>query len=142
MTITQLRPLPLTESEAAALTLDSYLVQVHNHLCANCGCGERFISLFEVWTHPTKTNESRYIVKKPTNKIVAGLEIAYMELRAIETPICSECVYNAKAGVKYNDSTTIFPALSEKSWAETLARKYAPEPKPASGRPEPTLDQL
>lgn len=138
--VTPIRPLPLiTESDAALLFHDSYVMHIKTHLCASCQCGERFSQMFEVWAHPTKTRANNlHVLRAVTGTQLKDLEIVYIELPATGIPLCSECV---STFVHPNRISTIGIA-SREAWAETLRRKYAPEPKPASGRPEPSLDSL
>lgn len=129
----------LSESQAAALVHDSYLVQIHQNLCTNCACGEQFISLFEVWVHPTLTGQTKYAVKRPTTTIKPGLEIVYLGMPEVQMPICSECVTTYTV-----DSAKAQPVATREAWAETLRRKYAaPEPeRKAPARHIPTLGEL
>lgn len=126
----------LSEGDAAQLIHDSYLAQIRNQGCLNCNCGEKWIELYEVWVHPTKTQHSALAVKRPTNRILEGFPLNYFEIPATTVPVCSECITTYKVG-----TGDPIPAASREEWARTLVRKYAPEPSKSS-RPEPTLDQL
>lgn len=131
----------LTESDANLLFHDSYVMHIKTNMCASCACGERHSELFEVWAHPTKTRTSNlHVLRKVTGHVVLkDLEIVYIELPATPIPLCSECV---NTFVHPNRSSTIGIA-SREAWAETLRRKYTPEPTPVkTGKIEPTLDQL
>lgn len=127
----------LSEAEAAALVHDSYLAQIRSNLCTHCGCGERWIELYEVWVHPTSTRHTKLAVKRPTTKLLQGFDLVYFEVGQTNVPVCSECIVNYKV-----DEKAAAPAASREAWALTLARKYAPEPKQSGGRPEPSLDSL
>lgn len=127
----------LTEGEAANLQLDSYLAQIRNNFCKNCGCGERYIELFEVWVDPIKTRTSKLAVKRPTTQIKPGFDLSYFEMSQTQVPVCSECIANFKPV-----ENKILPAANRDEWARTVQRKHQPEVKPASGRPEPSLESL
>lgn len=141
--VTPIKPHPqLTEGDASLLTLDSYVMHIRTHQCTSCQCGERFSSLFEVWTHPTKTRTSNlHVLRAVTQPALKDLAIVYIELPATSVPLCSECV---NTFVHPNRISTIGVA-SREAWAETLRRKYTPEPvadKTASTKPAPSLDML
>lgn len=139
--IAPIRP-QLTEGDAALLFHDSYVMHIKTALCASCSCGERHSEMFEVWAHPTKTRTSNlHVLRKVIGTHLKDLEIVYIELPPISIPLCSECV---NTFVHPNRSSTIGVATRE-AWADTLRRKYTPEPTPAAkstSRPAPTLDQL
>jgi hypothetical protein len=135
----------ITEAEAVELTLDSYLMQIHNTTCL-CGSGERYGLLYEVWTHPTKTRTSGFRELRPARGRLRDLPIAYVEMPEHGQPVCSDCVQNYKTPTNKES----IPAISAQAWAETLKRKYAPEVKQpkvarsagAAGIPAPTADEL
>ena len=134
----------LSESEAAELQLDSYVMHIHNHRCQRCDCVERFSYLFEVWVHPTKTRSSALNVLKPATTL-QRLAIAYIELPELPILICSDCI----EGFQHHELTdSVLPVANPAAWRETLQRKYTPQPaaKPAptatTEKKEPTLDQL
>lgn len=135
------RPVQITESDAALLIHDSYVMHIKTQHCTSCQCSERFSSLFECWTHPTKTKTSGLnVLKAAASGQLKDLEIAYIELPSISVHLCSECV---NTFVHPNRSSTIGLA-SREAWAETLRRKYTPEPSAqrASGKLAPDLDML
>jgi len=135
----------MSESESHELALDSYVMYIHNHDCAACGCTEQFSQLFEVWLHPTKTRLSNFRDLRPVVGLqLKPLALRYIEVAHIQIPLCSDCVehYRAPAGEKSEP-------ISSVAWSETLKRKYAPpsaEPKVAKqSTPQkavPTLDQI
>lgn len=138
------RPLSqVTESDAALLFHDSYVMHIKTHLCTSCQCGERFSQLFEVWAHPTKTRKTNlHVLRAVTSLQLKDLEIVYIELPQTTVPLCSECV---NTFVHPNRVSTIGVA-SRAAWAETLRRKYAPA-EPAEGpsnraKHTPTLEDL
>jgi hypothetical protein len=135
------RPAPmLTESDAALLIHDSYVMHRKTQLCESCGCGEQFSELFEVWIHPTKTRSTNlHVLRRAGAGALKDLEIAYISLPSISIPLCSECV---ETFVHPNRISTIGMA-SRAAWMDTLRRKYTPAEaaKPAA-KPEPSLDQL
>lgn len=108
----------VTEGQAAQLVHDSYLVQLHQHICTNCQCGESYIQLFEVWVHPTLTGQTKYAVKRPTTTIKPGLDVVYLGMPEQEMPVCSECVAHYKVA-----DANLAPVATREAWAETLARK-------------------
>lgn len=144
-TITEQPMLKLTESDASELTLDSYLMHIYQTNCLRCGSGERYGQLFEVWTHPTKTRLSGFRELRPARGALRDLPIAYVEMPERANPICSDCVHTYQSPT--NKPTR---PLSSQEWAETLKRKYTPEPKvvhiarKSEDRtiPAPTPDQL
>lgn len=142
MLTTPQRPLTpmVTESDAALLTHDSYVMHIRTQHCTSCSCGERFSTMFEVWTHPTKTRSTGLNVLRPVlGTILKDLTIAYIELPMIVIPLCSECV---DTFVHPNRTSTIGVA-SREAWADTLKRKYTPDPVASpKGKVEPTLDML
>ena len=135
----------ITEAEASELTLDSYLMQIHNTLCDRCGSGERYGQLFEVWVHPIKTRQSGYKELRPARGALKPLPIAYVDMAEHRNSICSDCVHTYET-----PTAKAIPAVSAQAWAETLKRKYTPEkPEPkiarstgAAGIPAPTPDEL
>src|SRR5258706_678833 len=91
-------PPKISESEADQLQLDSFVMHIKTHLCSNCGCGEQFSDLFEVWAHPTKTGgRSALHVLRPATTL-HRLPIAYILFPINMVPICSECVENLELG--------------------------------------------
>lgn len=131
----------LSESEAAELQLDSYVMHIHNHRCLACDCVERFSHLFEVWIHPTKTRTTALNVLKPAMSL-QHLPIAYIDLPELPIPVCSDCIETFQ---HRELATSVLPAADPASWRETLRRKYTPAPaaKPAAEpKKEPSLDQL
>lgn len=142
MNFPQQQPKPfVSESDAALLIHDSYVMHIKTHHCTSCQCSERFSQLFEVWTHPTKTRSTGLTVLKATGPALKDLEIAYIELPATNIPLCEECV---NTFVHPNRVSTIGMA-SREAWAETLRRKYTPEPAPlarSESKPQPSLDML
>lgn len=131
----------VSESDAALLIHDSYVMHIKTQHCTSCSCSERFSQMFEVWTHPTKTRSTGLTVLKATGPLLKDLDIAYIELPATSIPLCEECV---NTFVHPNRVSTIGMA-SREAWAETLRRKYAPEPQSASdskAKPSPTLNML
>lgn len=134
----------ITESDAALLIHTSYVMHIKTQHCTSCACTERFNAMFEVWTHPTKTRTTGLNVLRAVLGLqLKDLEIAYIELPSVNIPLCSECV---NTFVHPNRVSTIGIA-SRAAWAETLRRKYTPEPKAAEGpssKPAhvPTLGEL
>lgn len=132
-------PPSITESDAALLFHDSYVMHMNTQLCESCKCGERFSQLFEVWVHPTKTRATNlHVLRKAIGLVLKDLEIAYIDLPPIRIPLCTECV---NTFVHPNRTSTIGLG-SREAWAETLRRKYTPEPASPTKRPEPTLEML
>lgn len=136
--ITKLAPPKLSEAEAAAYTHDSYLVQIREQSCANCASGERWSELFEVWAHPYHTRRTTAHQLRPTLVLRKGFAVSYTSIPTVVVPVCSECIerFNPEEG------SPLIPAASHEAWKDTLRRKYTPEEKPKTGRPEPTLDSL
>jgi hypothetical protein len=137
----------LTESDQGELRLDSYLMYIHNTHCVRCHSGERYGQLYEVWIHPTKTRLSGFRELRPAHGALRdGLHINYVEIPERLISICSDCVRDYRAPA----ADTATNVVSAQEWAETLRRKYSPEPKEtkiarASGSseiPAPTPDQL
>lgn len=128
----------LSEAEAAAYQHDSYLVQIREQSCQNCQSGERWSELFEVWAHPIHTRRTSAVQLRPTLTLRKGFPISYTSIPTVVVPVCSDCIekFNPEEGA------SLIPALSHSAWRDTLRRKYTPEEKKPSGRPEPTLDQL
>lgn len=138
----------ITETDNTELVLDSYLMQIHQNSC-RCGSGERYGQMFEVWTHPTKTRLNGFRMLKPAGNgpLRAGLPVAYVDMPRQHNVICSDCVQHYQPAPKVQ----AIPALSEQQWAETLRRKYTPEPSAPkvaksagadAGIPAPRPDQL
>jgi len=135
-----------SENEAKELVHDSYVMHIHTNVCRHCGCGERYQTMFEVWTHPTKTHTTGLKQMRPlmTDQL-KDLHIAYIELPDQAIPICSDCIQT------YKSATDKTPQLAADAgaWADTLRRKYTPEKKEvkiarqyAAGKQIPTLDEL
>lgn len=132
------KPLPITESVAEELILDSYVMHRHHQLCMNCECGEDFSLMYEVWVHPTKTRTTGYRqLKRIILPFKQDLDVRVIDLPQQKVPLCTECVERHTP-----HGATVFPACSPEGWAETLRKKYTPEPKLATTKTEPTLDQL
>lgn len=136
----------ITEAEAVELQLDSYVMHIHNTICG-CGSGERYGQLFEVWIHPTKTRLSGFRELRPARGALKDLPITYVDMPTEHKWICSDCITSYKSPTHGEP----LPAVSAQAWAETLKRKYAPEPATirvarstgaAGGIPAPTPDQL
>lgn len=136
----------LSEQDAAALVMDSYVLRRRIQVCQNCENAELGSTIFEVWIHPTKTAHSGY----RSERLFSGttLDRKY-QMRVVDmpdrpVPYCADC------GDTYSNTTAdgngreSFPPCTAEQWAETLKRKYAPTPKPtpATGKPAPTLDML
>lgn len=133
--ITPLRPnQTVTESDAAALQLTSYVMHIRSHQCAHCQSGAEWSELYEVWTHPTKTSLSALNVLRPTATLHGGMEIVYISLSIKTVPICSECV----AGITTDDLPRPLPAASRSSWADTIKRKALDAVEAARSAPRQT----
>lgn len=117
----------LTETEQTELKLNSYLMHIHRTYCRRCGSGEQYQTLFEVWTHPTKTRISGYRDLRPARSQLKDLPMACLELPERPIEICSDCVHT------YTCTASPIPsnAASAAAWAETLKRKAQEETKPA-----------
>jgi hypothetical protein len=123
MTTTTIPAKPIIgESESAALTLSSYVMHINTQLCTHCDDGERFSTLFEVWTHPTATRLNGFKKLLPVFgvKIDKSLPIAVIELPTKPIPYCSECAATAAADAAQPAVTTV---ASRAAWAATLQRK-------------------
>lgn len=116
--VTPLRP-QISEAEAAALQLDSYVMHIKGQLCLHCSAGAEWSELYEVWTHPTKTRISALNVLKPTATLQGGLAIVYIRLPVTSVPICSECVEK----LTVDDLPRAIPATTRSQWAETVRKK-------------------
>lgn len=141
MTTTNVHPIKpqLTPSDAALLTLDSYVMHIKTNHCTSCSCSERYSEMFEVWVHPTKTATSGLnVLRKVVGTTLKDLEIAYIELPPKQIPLCEECVNT----FVHPERLSTIGVASREAWAETLRRKYTPEPAKPAGKPEPTLDML
>lgn len=147
MTITEStqKKLPfVSESDAAIMQLDSYVLHRGRQHCANCDCIESYSTLFEVWIHPTKTARSGLTTLRlhGAGRDLKNLPIAHITLPIREVPVCDDCIewYQGVHGFKAVGSA------SREAWADTLRRKYAPEPSrsesPESRKPTPTVDML
>lgn len=134
------KPVQITESDAALLFHDSYVMHITTKHCVSCSCSERFSTMFEVWAHPTKTRTTNlHVLRAVTGTVLKDLEVIYLELPHVNVPLCSECV---NTFVHPNRVSTIGVA-SRAAWAETLRRKYAEEPKVAKAEKHvPTLGDL
>lgn len=130
--ITPLRP-HLTEAEATALQLDSYVMHIRSQHCVNCAAGAEWSELYEVWTHPTKTRISSLNVLKPTAMLQGGMEIVYIRLPIATVPICSECV----ATITTADLPRPLPAANRSQWSDTLRRKAVEREEAALRAPRP-----
>ena len=117
--------LHLTETDSTELQLDSYVMHIHNTLCAHCDSGERYGEMFEVWTHPTKTRLSGYRQLKPqASGPLKDLPITYLSLPTRQVMVCSDCIDTYQSP----SSREPIQAISAQAWAETLKRKYTPQP--------------
>ena len=143
MTITQatfkkLQP-QISENVAEELILDSYVMHRHHQECMKCECGEEFSTMFEVWVHPTKTRYNGYRqLKRVVLPFKEDLDVSVIDLPKQKIPLCTECVELHEP----HGRATVFPPCSAERWAETLQRKYTPEPQTAKAKSEPSLEQL
>lgn len=135
----------ITEADAVELKHDSYVMHIHQNSCT-CGSGERYGLVYEVWVHPTKTRLSGFKLLKPAGNgpLRTDVPMAYMEMPRKRLVVCSDCVHEYKT-----HEIQAQPAANPQAWAETLKRKYTPEPQAAKttksdagGIPAPTADQL
>lgn len=134
----------VSEQDAAALVMDSYVLRRRTQLCQNCECGELGSTIFEVWVHPTKTPLTGF----RSERLFNGLELDHKyPLRVVNmpdrlVPYCAECGDTYSSSATDTKGREVFPPCSAEQWAETLRRKYAPEPASAVKKPEPSLDML
>jgi hypothetical protein len=134
----------VSEQDAAALIMDSYVMRRRIQVCQNCECAELGSTIFEVWIHPTKTARTGF----RSERLFSGTQMnRKYAMRVVDmpdrpVPYCSEC------GDTYTTSESVgremFPPLSAEQWAETLRRKYTtPEPTTTpKTKTEPSLDML
>ena len=133
-----LKPALLTESTASEMLHDSYVLHCSKQLCLNCGCGEEYSTLFEVWVHPTKTARTGLTSQRlPGPTPLKDLPFAFIRLPTRSIPVCSECIETFEPA-----GTKPIPLASREAWADTLRRKYAPEPAKAAEKFTPTLESL
>jgi hypothetical protein len=129
----------LSETEAAALQHDSYVLQKRMNICRRCGGMETFTELYEVWCHPTRTGKTGLIQRRKCSEIKLGYPIASVMTPSTSLPVCMACVETYDPAGAAN-----FPPVSAGQWQETLKRKYAPQVDEAKkpGKLTPSLDML
>lgn len=129
----------LSEQDAAAMIFDSYVMRRRIQICQNCENAELGSTIFEVWVHPTKTHRSGY----RSERLFSGqfLDRKYpmvvVDMPDRPVPFCADC------GDSYTSTTADggreqFPPCTAEAWAETLRRKYTPEPTRTDSAPKPT----
>jgi hypothetical protein len=133
----------LTESTVSEMLHDSYVLHCTRQLCLNCGCGEEYSALFEVWIHPTKTARTGVTSLKAvgSSPLVKDLPFAFIKLPERHIPVCSECIETFEP----QGASAPIPQASREAWAETLRKKYTPEPTQTatkSSTPEAKLEAL
>lgn len=130
----------ISESTAAEMVIDSYVVHRSTQSCKTCLSVECYSTIFEVWVHPTKTRTTGVRSLKLSVGELKNLPIAIVDLPERAVPTCYDCVETYAP----HGSTPIPPA-SRLAWEETLKRKYA-APEPARSAPReshiPTLESL
>jgi hypothetical protein len=100
-------------------------MHINTHHCRACGCTEQFSTLYEVWVLP-KTPTTRQL--KPRMSVLPlkdDLHVAYINMRERTIPICSDCVSTYRRAADQSP----LPEADPGQWAETIRRKYAPEPR-------------
>lgn len=145
MTITQATSAKLrliTENDATEMLLDSYIMHRGRQRCLNCDCMESYSTLFEVWIHPTKTRTTGLTSLRLWTGPAAmkALPLAFLTLPVRSIPVCDDCI---EAFEPHGEAP--IPHASREAWADTLRRKYTPEPasRSESAKPSaPTLDML
>ena len=130
----------ISETTASEMVIDSYLMQRSRQRCLCCDSVEAYSTIFEVWTHPTKTRTTgvrSLRVFAPLTKLKA-LPMAIVDLPERVVQCCYDCVET----FEIEGENPIAPA-SREAWEETLRRKYAaPEPKLTSEKHVPSLESL
>lgn len=133
----------ITESDASEMLLDSYVMHRSFQRCAHCDSMEQYSTIFEVWTHPTKTRTTGLTSLRLFSSMhgLKNLPLAFIDLPVRVIPTCSDCIeqYEIISG------ETPIPHSSREAWAATLKRKYTPEPSRSESpakRQEPGLDML
>jgi hypothetical protein len=132
----------ITPTEDRELVLDSYVLHVNTQICTSCGNCERYSTLFECWTHPKK-HMTR--LTRVDGQALKKLPLSHINQPQRSIPMCTACI-----GKFESTDRTPLPACTPEQWAETLRRKYAPEPQaPAQRASEskpikavPTLEDL
>ena len=128
---------------AQDLLLDSYVMHVHTHHCRNCTSTEQFSSLYEVWVDPRKPTTRQLKPYTSCLPLKSTLRVNYLNLPDHTVPVCSDCIST------YDQEAAPLPAADPRSWAETIKRKYTPEPsvvklatRSAPTKAIPSLDDL
>lgn len=142
MTITQSARTHLkliSETTASEMILDSYVMQRSRQRCLHCDTIEAYSTIFEVWTHPTKTRTTGVRSLRVFVGTLKKLPLAIVDLPERTIPTCYDCVEDFET----EGEKPIAP-VSRESWEATLRRKYTPEPSRSDSAPKhvPTLESL
>ena len=115
----------LSLAQERDLVLDSYVMHINTHHCRNCTSTEQFSTLYEVWVLPKNPTTRQLKPRMSVMGLDPKLRVAYINMRERTIPICSDCVATYAKTV---DETPLPPA-DPGQWAETIKRKYTPEPR-------------
>lgn len=151
MTITQATNKKLgvliSEQDAAALVMDSYVMRRRIQVCQNCENAELGSTIFEVWIHPTKTGRSGYRSERLFSGAALDRKFAMVVVDMPDRPVpyCADCG-DTYTSATPNGGREQFPPCSAEAWADTLRRKYTPQPSQSEStsktKPEPSLEIL
>jgi len=117
-------------------------------ICQNCENAELGSTIFEVWIHPTKTGRSGY----RSERLFSGRELnrkyamVVVDMPDRPVPYCADCGDTYASTTADGKGRETFPPCSAEAWAETLRRKYSPEPSrsesTSKSKLEPSLEML
>ena len=115
----------LSLAQERDLVLDSYVMHINTHHCRNCTSTEQFSTLYEVWVLPKTPTTRRLTPRMSVLPLKPDLRVAYINMRERTIPICSDCVATYRRAADQSP----LPEADPGQWAETIRRKYAPEPR-------------
>ena len=115
----------LSLAQERDLVLDSYVMHINTHHCRNCTSTEQFSTLYEVWVLPKHPTTKHLKARMSLLPLDSKLRVAYINMRERTIPICSDCVATYRRAADQSP----LPEADPGQWAETIKRKYAPEPR-------------
>lgn len=129
--------------DAREFDLDSYIMHVRTTHCTHCGADHTTSQVYEVHINPSLTGRTAAHRLVPAASLKGGFKIGISKLPTQSVPVCHDCLSTLDtAALPIPDMKPVDP----REWAQTLRRKYAPQPvpyKPVRPIPKsPTLDDL